>query len=281
MNEDRKQQYFGELAPRYNVLTGNATQDMFAKSLESIKLELSSSSVIHDNAAGPGTATEVLLQQASRLGVKPSIIATDYAQGMVTALETLKHCWPSSNIQTKLVNSDNLSCFEDNFFTHSINNFSLFTISNPIQALKETRRTLEPTGIAIVIVWKQFAVESILATAQDFIKGDGYSKEHAVPINGPQYFQEGVVAKQLIEAGFDEAAINTSVIEHILSPGEKWRWDGLYGFLTTSSIASSSTRGWTNEEVATWPEAVKQAMSAELQKHGGLRFEAWATVAVK
>ncbi|KAK5082858.1 hypothetical protein LTR05_006739 [Lithohypha guttulata] len=281
MSEERKQQYFGELAPRYSHLTGDTTQDLFAKFLESHPLDISSSSIIHDNAAGPGTATEILVQRAAPSGVSPRIVATDYSAGMIARLEEIKTAWPEVTVEAKVIDSSDLSCFEKDYFTHSINNFSLFTFTHPVQSLKETYRTLKPSGTAVVLVWKLFAVQGLLATAQDIVKGPGYAKANAIPVNGAQYYQEGFVSKQLVEAGFEKKKLETIVVEHVLKEDDRTKWDGLFEFMTKSSIAASSIKGWSPDEAASWPDAIKQAIATETQKHGGVKFEAWVTVAKK
>jgi len=284
MNEARKQQYFAELAPQYSHLTGNTTQDIFAKFLASNDIDLTADSIVHDNAAGPGTATQVLVERATATSVVPTIIATDYASGMIEALEKIRAAEIKSSpawdrVTAKVVDSSDLSAFKNDYFTHSISNFSLFTITNAVQSLKETRRTLKTGGKAYVLLWKRYPVQDLLAAAQDLVQGEGYAKKNAVPVNGPQYFAEGVVAKQLVEAGFEESKVETIVVDYTLEEGQKW--DGLFTYLTGSSIAEGSTKGWTEEQSRRWPEAVRQAMAQEKAKHGGIYCEAWVTTATK
>lgn len=274
------------MAPRYSSVTGNATQDVFANFLDLEELNITNNSIIHDNAAGPGTATQVLIQRVASTGISPSIIATDYAPNMIHTLEKIKEAESQNNsawakVTTLIVNSADLSTFEDEYFTHSINNFSLFTITQAVQSLAETRRTLKSDGIAAVLLWKRFAIETMLASAQDLVKGEGYAKKNAVPVNGPKYFEEGVVEAQLLEAGFSKDKVRTFVMEHIITEDDKWKFEGLYDFMTSTSIAVQSTRGWTPEEAKGWTDAVRQAMQKEVDLYGGIKFEAWVTVARK
>lgn len=284
MNEERKQEYFAELAPRYHVLTGDTTKDIFIKYLKDHDTGINSSSMIHDNAAGPGTATQALITYVSSKNLSPTIIATDYASGMVKALEDIKadamkkeSKW--DNVQPRVCNSADLSAFSDNYFTHSINNFSLFTMTNPVKCLSETYRTLKPGGTAVVLLWKRYAVQDLLADAQDIIKGEGYAAANAVPVNGPQYYEEGVVENQMAEAGFAKEKMNTIMVKHVLEEGDKW--NGLFQYLTSSSISNGSTKNWTAEEKARWESAVSQAMAKEKSAKGGIEFLSWITMAEK
>lgn len=290
MNEERKQQFFAELAPQYDKLTGNATQDIFAKFLDTYapRLNITSSSIIHDNASGPGTATQVLVKRAATSANTPTIIATDYAPGMIDTLGKIKAAQASSNpawyhVTASICNSDDLSPFPDAHFTHSISNFSLFTITDAVKSLSETYRTLAPGGTASVLLWKRFAVQHLLAAAQDHVKGSGYAAKHAPPVNGPQYFQREVVPQQLVEAGFEQSKIETWQLDHIVTDHEEdaEKWDGLYQFMVSTSIAMASTKGWSEDESGQWAAAVKWAMQEEKKEHRGLKFEAWVSVARK
>jgi len=290
MNEERKQQFFSELAPEYAKLTGNTTQDIFGKFLDTYgpKLKITSSSIIHDNTAGPGTAAQVLVQRAATTGVKPTIVATDYAPSMIETLNRIKAAGAPTdlawnNVTAHVCNSDDLSTYSDDYFTHSISNFSLFTITNAVKSLTETRRTLQPSGTASILLWKRFAVPALLDAAQDHIKGAGYAAKNAVPVNGPQYFQREAVPNQLVEAGFEPSRIETWQIDHFVTDqgDNKEKWDGLYQFMTSTSIAAASTKGWSEEESGRWSEAVRSAMDEEHKQFGGLKFEAWVSVARK
>ena len=284
MNEERKRQYFAELAPRYQRITGNTTQDTFVKFFKSHgdELNITASSYIHDNAAGPGTATAYLVEQFQTAEATPRILATDYAPNMITTLDKLKadsslSGW--SKVTTQVLNSENLEGTSDETFSHSINNFSLFTITGAVQSLRETHRTLKTDGTAVILLWKRYAIQHLLAAAQDIVKGEGFAAKHALGVNGPQYFERDVVPNQLIEAGFDKSRLQTIQIDLLVDEGE--HWDGLFEMMTTTSIAMGSTMNWSDEEKHQWPNAIKQAMAQEKQKYGGIQFESWITVARK
>lgn len=290
MNEERKRQYFAELAPNYSDLTSNTTQDVFAEFLDSYsdKLNLTSSSTIHDNASGPGTATQILVQHATRIGITPKIIATDYAPNMIETVRTFQAAeLPSNpawkNVTTQVLDSSNLSTISDSTFTHSISNFSLFTITDAVQSLRETHRTLVPGGIAVILLWKRFTIQDMLAAAQDHIKGPGYAAANAVPVNGPQYYDRATVPNQLVEAGFEESEIETWQIDLVVSEQDTEKWEGIYRFMTSTSVSVGSTAGWSEMEVEQWGSAARWAMGEEMQRggDGGVKFEAWINVVRK
>lgn len=290
MNEERKRQYFAELAPKYSVLTSNTTQDIFAKFLASYssELDITSSSVIHDNASGPGTATQVLIQHATKTGITPTIIATDYAPNMIETLRSIQAVEATSNpawnnVKTEVLDSSDLATILDSTFTHSISNFSLFTITNAVQSLRETHRTLQPGGTAAILLWKRFTIQDMLAAAQDHIRGPGYAAANAVPVNGPQYYEKDTVRNQLVEAGFDGDGVQTWQIDVVVREEEKEKWEGMVRFMVSSSVAGGSTRGWSGDEVEGWEGAVRWALEEEARRggEGGVRFEGWINVVRK
>lgn len=286
MNDETKQKYFAGMARTYPVHTGNTTKEIFAKFMNGHKGDLTSESVVHDNAAGPGTATQVLIERAAKTGVAPTIVATDYVPAMIEELERLKAEGSASNpawnnVTAKVANSADLSMFDDEYFTHSINNFSLFTITDAVPALRETYRTLKTGGVAAVLLWRRYAIEPLLLATQDIVRGEGYSAKNAIPVNGPQYFKEGVVPSQLAEAGFDEDKMVKFQIDHIVTEEEKWKWDGLVKFLNDSPAVKKMIADWTDEEKAKWPGAVEQALAEEKAQFGGIKFETWVTIAMK
>jgi len=280
-----KRRYFTEIAPRYAQMTGNATRDVWGEILQTQDLGITSDSVIHDNAAGPGTATEALIDRfRSRGEPAPQIVVTDYVPAMIEAFEALrKGGTPSSwnNVEAKVVDSADLSEFEDGTFSHSICNLSVFTFTRPAECLREMHRTLTAGGVAVVTSWKRFAAAELMAAAQNIVKGAGWSEAHAVPVNGPEWFEEGYTARMVAEAGFPADQTDTLVVRHVVQKRAGSDWDGLYGFLTDSSVKDAATREWTEEELGRWPEAVQEAMQKEAEAFGGVLFEAWAVIARK
>ncbi|KAI1611964.1 S-adenosyl-L-methionine-dependent methyltransferase [Exophiala viscosa] len=279
----KKQLYFTQIAPGYSRVTGNTTKDLFNEVLQSHDLSINSDSVIHDNAAGPGTATEALISWCHQHNVSPKIIVTDYVPAMVDACEAIrtKHADDSlwQSVAIAVADSAYLKEFADDYFTHSICNFSIFTFTHPTKCLQEIRRTLRPGGVTLVTCWKRFAVSEVIAAAQDQVKGSEWGEAHRMPVNGPEYMQEGHTAKLVREAGFEEEKTQSFAAQTVVKRGEDW--DGLYEFLLNPFIKSAATKEWSEQELGRWPEAVNAALEMEEQSYGGILFEAWVKVARK
>ncbi|KIW51731.1 hypothetical protein PV05_10420 [Exophiala xenobiotica] len=286
--EAGKHRYFTELAPKYSQFTGNTTRDLFNEVLDHRNgLSISSDSVVHDNAAGPGTAAEALITWCHKhnSAATPKIVVTDYVPAMIEACEAIratKHqddaLWQS--VALAVTDSADLKDYGDNYFTHSICNFSIFNLTHPDKCLQEMRRTLQPGGTAVVTCWKRFAAEDLLSAAQRVVKGDEWANAHRIPAAGPQYLEEGYTARLVQDAGFPSDTVETFALKKVVAEGgDDWR--GLYEFLTTSSLKNAATREWSEEELAKWPDAVAAAMQKEKDSFGGLLFEAWVVIARK
>lgn len=238
--DEARRKYFTFMAPQYPRLTGNTTRDTFASLLKQHDLGITNASVIHDNAAGPGTATEAVVKWCQERDVSPTIMVTDYIPGMIETFEQLKRghadiqLWQS--VQGRVVDSLDLSEFPDAHFTHAINNFSLSTFGNKAQqerGLKEAYRTLAPGGLAIFLTWKRFGPADFISAAQSHIRGEEWAQAHMVRVNGPEHAEEGYLAKAVTEAGWPVDGVRTFAVSSLLEPGEDW--DGLFEFLQVST----------------------------------------------
>lgn len=281
--ETFRRSLFNLIAPNYAIVTGNSTRDTFAQLLEEQDLGITDSSVIHDNAAGPGTATEALVSWCAARSLAPKIVVTDYIPAMIDNFAKVKsdnekfHPKIWRNIEASVVDAADLSRYSDGEFTHSICNFSIFAFGELEKSVREIRRTLQPGGVAVFTAWKRFAVGDVMSFAQDHIKGSGWAAAHPLPVQGVQFMEEGYMARAVARMGFEEANLTTSFSTAIIKEGKDW--DGLFGFMISQSSIAMPTTGWTEDEVGKWPEAIKAAMLEEKKNFGGVKFEAWNVVA--
>lgn len=284
--DELRRKYFTLLAPSYSHLTGNTTRDTFAAVLSQHELGISSESVIHDNAAGPGTATEALIPWLEERDLSPQIVVTDYIPAMIQAFESIKSKQPDSKVwqaaESQVVDSLDLSEFPDGHFTHHIDNFSLSTFGSreqQEQGLREAYRTLAPGGLAVFLTWKRFPPSEFIGQAQVEIKGKEWAKAHKVPVNGPEYFEEGYLGRMAVKAGWDVGKTQTTSTSSVVTRDEDW--DGLFEFLQSSPPAMAGKRALTDEEAKKWPAAIQHAMEKETEAYGGIYSEAWVILARK
>ncbi|RSM09491.1 hypothetical protein CEP52_004103 [Fusarium oligoseptatum] len=265
--------YFSALAANYAQQTGNATRTAFNQVFNDFHAiePVTKDSVVHDNAAGPGTATSVLVDRLPA-GDLPQILVTDNVPPMVQAAKDSFTAWPT--VETRVLDSQNLEGITDEHFTHSVLNFSAFTFADPLKGLKEIHRTLKSPGLAALLVWKRFGAGEVIHAAQALVRPD----LPPMKIPNPQFMEEGYLKKITAEAGFDSSKMQMSTWKIIVKGPELD--DGLKKFIL-SDFTRPARAGWTDEEVGRWPEAVDKAIQKEIDAYGGVKFETWVVLARK
>ncbi|KAK3314441.1 S-adenosyl-L-methionine-dependent methyltransferase [Apodospora peruviana] len=268
------QEYFTWLAANHAKLTGNSTRDLFAASLEDITTlhPITSSSRIHDNAAGPGTAASVLVSQlpSSTLPTGVEILITDNVPAMLTAAREHLSSFPTITIQEM----DSLDLkLPDSHLSHTILNFSIFNMADPLKCLQETHRTLKEGGIAALLTWRRFGAAEVIRAAQEMVRPD------LPPIFVPreEFTREGVLADLAVDAGFNKEKM-TVLSKRVVVTGDDL--DNLSEFFP-GLISEPARKGWTEQERARWPEVVDKAIQGEVEEYGGVLFEAWVVLAWK
>ncbi|KAK6858049.1 hypothetical protein PG995_005748 [Apiospora arundinis] len=284
-SDEVRRRYFTFIGPKYARMTGNTTRDVFAAVLKQHDLGITDESVIHDVAAGPGTATQALLPWCAEQGVTPKkIVLTDYVSGMLESTPQFVVEHPS--VETKVIdNAEDLSVAfpEDGGFTHIVDNFSVSTFGRKeqhLRALREDFRTLKSDGgVAVFTTWKRFAISEIIGAAQARVKGAEWAAAHPVPMNGPEFMAEGYLASMLAEAGWSADKMQTSLVQSVVTDDADEQ--GLLEFMQVSPPAKAATVGWAEDEVAAWPAAVQEVVDAQKKEHGGIYGEAWVVIARK
>jgi ubiquinone/menaquinone biosynthesis C-methylase UbiE len=134
LNANPPAQYFTSLSRSYSRQTGNSTRALFASVLGRISPSITSSSVIHDNAGGVGTATSVILDSLTPTSPDdvPEVLITDNNPGMIVAAKEAFRGL-SSRVTATEADSQDLSRISDARFTHSIVNFSGDSSHPPIR----------------------------------------------------------------------------------------------------------------------------------------------------
>lgn len=264
--------YFSALAASYARHTGNTTLTvldiLLRKYINTSPSRISAASILHDNAAGPGTATAALLGH----GVFPAkVLVSDNNPGMITAA---RDSFPSvsSVVTYEGLDSQDLSTIPDARFSHSITNFSIFAFNDPVKAVREIYRTLHPGGLAVVTCWRRFGVGEVIHAAQELVRPD----LPKMPTVGPEFLEEGMLARVVAEGGFEDMQDVSQ--ELLVREGENM--DGLRDFML-SPFTERAREGWTAEEEGRWEDAVDRALREEVRRFGGVKFEAWAVLATK
>lgn len=267
--------YFSHLAKGYNRNTANTTLDVFTDILKSevqtSDKPINADSIVHDNAAGPGVATAGILATLKSEDLPKEILVSDNNEGMVTGA---RDSFDSPSIKYENLDAHDLSSLQDNYFTHSITNFSIFTFKDAEGAMAEVYRTLKPDGQAIVTSWERFAVLPIVHQAQKTLRPD----LPAMPVPGPRFFEDGELEKVLVSGGFKRDQIRSFKRDIIVSDEDLVA--GAKEFMS-GDYMQRAREGYTEEEVAKWPETIAAVVKEEIEKYGGIKFQCFIAIATK
>lgn len=270
--------YFSKFANIYVHQTGHSTlnilADVITDNVQTSAHPIGPDSVVHDTAAGPGIGAAALVARLPRDQLPKEMLVSDDAAIMLSAAQESLVASPLPHVECKELDSQDLSSVPDDYFTHSINNFSIFTFLRPADAIRETYRTLRPGGLAIVTCWRRFAPVHIIHVAQKKIRPD----LPLMPIPNPQFYEEGVLQRVVEEGGF--AKDNIKLVDKVLTVTDDENIAGLT-MLMSGPLMVKAREGYTKEEEDRWAETVKQALKEEVEQFGGVRFEAYIVLATK
>ena len=263
--------YFNKFSQVYPRQSGHSTENLFASITDHLA-PISADSVIHDNAAGPGTATSVILKTLEPEEY-PTIIATDMVPAMIEAFNSDVAKTNGTSKLTGLVMKSETLDFPDDHFTHSITNFSIFNFVDPVICVKEIYRTLKPSGQAVITTWKTFAIGDLIHETQRRIRPD----LPPMRVSGAEFHKVDAVIDVMVKAGFEKEGIK------VLSPTVVVTGADLEGLTEfgTGPFTDAARNGWTDEEKGRWKEVLLQVLEEKTQESGGLKFEAWALVVTK
>jgi ubiquinone/menaquinone biosynthesis C-methylase UbiE len=270
--------YFSKFASIYVRQTGNSTlnvlADVITENVQTSAHPVRPDSVVHDTAAGPGIGAAALVARLPKDQLPKEMLVSDNVAMMVSAARESLVASPLPHVDCKELDSQDLSSVPDNYFTHSINNFSIFTFVRPADAVRETYRTLRPGGLAVVTCWRRFAPMFIIHAAQKKIRPD----LPLMPTPSPEFYEEGVLQKVVEESGF--AKDDITMIDKVLLVADHENIAGLT-MLISGPMMSKAREGYTEEEEARWVESVRQSVKEEVEQFGGIRFEAYILLATK
>ncbi|KAH9907551.1 S-adenosyl-L-methionine-dependent methyltransferase [Xylariomycetidae sp. FL2044] len=273
--------YFSKFASNYVRQTGHTTLNILAEVIadhvQTSDNPINSDSVVHDTAAGPGVGAAAIIARLPRDQLPKEILVSDNVPMMVAAARESLTASPLPHVECKELDSQDLSSAEvpSDHFTHSINNFSIFTMVRPADAVRETYRTLRPGGLAVVTCWRRFPPVIIVNAAQKKIRPD----LPLLPSPSVQFAEEGVLQKVVGEGGF-AGKDKMTVVDKLWLVVEDEYVAGLTE-LMVGPLVAKAREGYTEEEEARWAGAIQESVREEIEAFGGIRFEAYILLATK
>ncbi|KAF2015072.1 S-adenosyl-L-methionine-dependent methyltransferase [Aaosphaeria arxii CBS 175.79] len=270
--------YFSKFASIYARQTGHSTLNILAEvisqNVQTSAHPIGPDSVVHDTAAGPGIGAAALVAKLPKEQLPKEVLVSDNVPMMVSGARDSLVASPLPHVECKELDSQDLSSVPDNYFTHSIDNFSIFTFVRPADAVRETYRTLRPGGLAIVTCWRRFAPMFIVHAAQKKIRPD----LPLMPTPSPEFYEEGVLERVVEENGFTKD--NVTLVERELVVSDDENIGGLTTLMSGPMMAKAR-EGYTEEEESRWVDSVKQSVKEEVEQNGGIKFQAYILLATK
>ncbi|KAF2109622.1 S-adenosyl-L-methionine-dependent methyltransferase [Lophiotrema nucula] len=126
---------------------------------------ISATSVVLDNACGPGIITGEVRKQNASADEHLRIYATDISPGMIEQVREKN--WPG--VEAIVMDAQELA-FAENTFTHSFTNLGIFMFPDPEKGAAEIYRTLKPGGVAVITSLKQVGWIRIFQNAQRTVR---------------------------------------------------------------------------------------------------------------
>ncbi|GAB1309929.1 Methyltransferase type 11 domain-containing protein [Madurella fahalii] len=245
--------YFSKFANIYVRQTGHSTLNILAnvitENIQPSAHPIGPDSVVHDTAAGPGIGAAALVARLPKDQLPKEMLVSDNVPMMVSAAHESLVASPLPKVECKELDSQDLSSVPDNYFTHSIDNFSIFT-------------------------FRRFAPMFIVHAAQKKIRPD----LPLMPTPSPEFYEDGVLQRVVEEGGF--AKENITMVDKVLVIANEENIAGLTMFMS-GPMMSKAREGYTEEEQAKWTECVSQSVKEEVEQWGGIRFEAYVLLATK
>ncbi|KAH8585461.1 hypothetical protein B0O99DRAFT_696463 [Bisporella sp. PMI_857] len=243
-----------------------------AKKAITLAPPITSDSVIHDNACGPGIITSAILSQFQESTIlPPKIIATDIAPEMV---KQAAKKGPSVNAQ--VMDAKNLDKIQSNFFTHSFTNFLFvrgWQDEDMVTFASEIYRTLLPGATAVKAAWElhqwQDVVEDALKQTRDDITG----------LMAGQPWTEEKVRTVFIKAGFDPKQVVITHFEYI--PDVPIDWDSIVWQELLAAINGWVTRDMSDEEKKRYKDNLHSRINEDKKNPKVFKWGAWILTAVK
>ena len=263
-------EHFDKVAATYEDSRISSPMNKIARDLISFGPLISSTSIVLDNASGPGIITgEILNQIASAADVTPTIYAADISPAMIEMLR--KKNWPG--VKSDVMDAQALS-YPDNTFTHSFMNMGIFLLPDPEKGAAEIYRTLKPGGVALTTSIKQVGWVRIFQAAQKEVKPE-------VPLwKSPlkeEWSTENKLRSVVQAGGFELENIKIKTTESSMLSNML----GDFFASMKDSVTQMITKDWSEVEKQRFEGVLQQQIEKEMSNPRQLEIVAWVAVARK
>lgn len=268
--------HFDRAASNYD--TTSAVMKEVAAHLLTLSPPLTSRSIVHDNAAGPGIVTgEILSLPQFTNGKPPTIHATDYSAAMIGALHdrAKREGWAQSALHAHTMDSMDLRAFAANTFTHTYMAAAIFVIPDPVKAIREIYRTLAPNGVALVTTFEKQGFLSIFHDVQRAIRPDSPLWTGPLPA---EWMTESKLRDVMQAGGFQADRVEVKRHTAWIS-GAHWSQPGTASL--REMFVGLITSGWTEGDRARFEKKFQEEVDSSRVKNAKYDMRIFVAVAKK
>ncbi|KAI1746381.1 S-adenosyl-L-methionine-dependent methyltransferase [Xylaria scruposa] len=236
---------------------------------------MTSESVIHDNACGPGIVTSAILSRFQIAALPPpKIIATDIAPAMVQIAAK-----KGMSVDARVMDAKDLSAIASGSLTHSFTNFLFvrgWDESDMVAFASEICRTLRAEGgTAVKAAWKFHEWHDVVKDAIEATRPGGV--EALIPKQ--PWSDETLVRDIFVKGGF--ALENISLRTVSVTPAEPIDWDSEVWKGLLAAINVGVMRNMTAAEKSHYEENLQKRVMQDRKERRKFRWEAWILTATK
>lgn len=261
--------HFDRAAATYERQVGILTRTISDHLISISQPPLSSSSVVLDNATGPGITSAQILGTIPESDWPKEIHATDLSPAMIEQVKAKG----LARVQAQVMDCRDLT-FPDNKFSHIYMAFVIFALDNPEKAARELYRTLQPGGCAYVTSWKTLGWAPPVDRALKLFRPDMPSYKGPVK---EEWFKGETLKACLVSGGFDESKVQFHAFPSTAPPE---LWDGSKEFVE-SGILNPVVGDWSEDEQKRFYKTAEEEMMKEKANGVHVDFPCWVAVAQK
>lgn len=210
-------------AANYEDSTGGCTRDL-ARHIISLADPITSNSIIHDNACGPGIVAQeivgrdVLARSPPDSNFNLTIHCTDRSEAMIEitkegyggceSANSMRESFPHVNVNFHVSPAERLP-FPDHTFTHSFTNCGILHFDDGLAGAREILRTLKSGAIAVITSWKELKAFEIVREVQ---RACGHQEPLFRPPVDEKWFKAKTLETALKDAGFKDVRVDTKTV---------------------------------------------------------------------
>ena len=216
-------------------------------------------------------AGRVGLQAAEAVGVEGHVLCSDFAEPMVEAVRKRAVALGLENVSARVLDAEALALTEGERFDRVLCRFGYMLMSDPLQALGQSRDALEPDGRLVLAVWGRADDNPWLATLLQSVIDHFGAPPPEPGMPGPFALGDPQRLAGLLErAGFEGATVTGLELEQTYESAVEW-WERITAIGGPLAAALGAIQ---DDDIAAIRERALQAATEFVRVDGSAVFPA-------